>query len=322
MNPVLRKYLIAAAATLTLAVCTPLTIRKAEPDRLAVSLRCVIDLKGVPVRGLTVGLNKIILREYADAHGLDLEFITPAAGTSYLDSLRDGTVDLLVMNRSDSLHRDGFISTLAFHDSTVWVLREDHGTGVRYLNAWITEMDRSGGLRRIGNAYLRRVGSSLTSISPYDALVRQNAEESGWDWRLLSAIIYHESRFVNETCSPKGAVGLMQVRSGNYSQDTLLDPAVNISIGTRYLTRLSDMFREHGADSVESLKFAIGAYNAGEGNILRSIQTAEERGMNATRWDSLTTVFPYVPGFKGRQTIAYVRNVLDTYEEYSEVYPR
>lgn len=322
MKHAVRKYLIVTAATLAAAISMPLTTRKAEPDLPPVSLRCVIDLKGEPVRGLTVGMNKIILREFADDHNLDLAFITPADSTCYLDSLRDGTVDLLVMYRADSLHQDGLISTLPFRDSTVWVLREDRGTEVRLLNAWITEMDGNGGLRKIGRTYLRRVGSSLTSISPYDALVKQNAREMGWDWRLLSAMIYHESKFINESCSARGAVGLMQICNDRYSVDTLLDPAVNISIGTRYLTYLSNMFAGHGADSVECLKFALAAYNAGEGNILRCIRASEDKGVDATRWDNVVSVIPDVPGFHGKQTIAYVRDVLDTFNEYSEVYPR
>ena len=321
MDPKLRKYLIITAVTLT-AVFRPLAVRKASPEPLRLSLRCVIDLKGEPVRGLTVGMNKIILREFADDHDLDLSFITPGGGACYRDSLREGTVDLLVMYRADSLHQDGVISTLPFRDSTVWVLREDRGAEVRLLNAWITEMSRSGGFRKIGNSYRRRVGSSLTSISPYDALVKRNAEEYGWDWRLLSAMINRESKFNPETISRRGAVGLMQIRSGRYSVDTLLDPAVNISIGTRYLTVLSRRFASHGVDSVECLKFALAAYNAGEGNILKCLQAAREQGVDTTRWEAVTTVFPSIEGFQGRQTAAYVRDVLDTYNEYSEVYPR
>ena len=316
------KYLLVTVLVVAAVVAAPLTTRHSVLEYPPQTLRCVIDLKGEPVRGLTVGMNKIILREFADDHRLELEFITPADSTDYLDSLREGAVDLLVMYRADSLHADGFISTLPFRDSTVWVLRDDRHAEVRLLNAWIAEMNGKGGIHKIGRTYLRRVGSSLTSISPYDALVKQNANEMGWDWRLLSAMIYHESKFINESCSDKGAVGLMQIHSERYSVDTLLDPAVNISIGTKYLTYLSGMFAEHGADSVECLKFALAAYNAGEGNILKCIRTAEEMGVDPTRWDNIVSVIPEVPGFHGKQTIAYVREVLDTYEEYSEVYPR
>ena len=301
MNSTLRKYLIVALTTLAAAVCLPLTTRRTEVGHPPVRLRCVIDLKGEPVRGLTVGMNKIILREFADDHGLDIEFITPADSANYLDSLREETVDLLVMFRADSLHRDGFLSTLPYRDSTVWVVRDDRGDAVRRLNAWISAMESSGGLRKIGRTYLRRVGSSLTSISPYDDLVKKNAGEMGWDWRLLSAMIYHESKFINESYSDRGAVGLMQIHSELYSVDTLLDPAVNISIGTKYLTYLSE---------------------SGEGNILKCIRTAEELDVDPTRWDNIVGIMPEVPGFSGKQTIAYVREVLATYEEYSEVYPR
>ena len=322
MKHTIRKYLLFTALVLAAALFLPLTIRKSTLDTPPTTLRCVIDLKGEPVRGLTVGMNKIILREFADDHGLQLEFITPADSTVYLDSLRDGTVDLLVMYRADSLHADGFISTIPYRDSTVWVLREDRGREVRLLNNWIAQMNGNGGIGKIGKTYLRRVGSSLTSISPYDGIVKQNANAMGWDWRLLSAIIYHESKFVNESCSARGAVGLMQIRNDRYSVDTLLDPAVNVSIGTKYLSYLSNMFADHGADSVECLKFALAAYNCGEGNVLKCIRTAEELGVDPTRWDSIVSIIPKVPGFHGKQTIAYVREVLDTFDEYAEVYPR
>ena len=269
-----------------------------------------------------MALNKIILREFADDHRLQLEFITPADSTDYLDSLQEGAVDLLVMYRADSLHADGFISTLPYRDSTVWVLRDDRHADIRRLNAWIAEMNGKGGFRKLDRSYQRRVGSSLTSISPYDAIVKRNADAMGWDWRLLSAMIYHESKFINESCSDKGAVGLMQIRNERYSVDTLLIPEVNIAIGTKYLTYLSKMFAEHGADSLECLKFALAAYNCGEGNVLKCIRTAEELGVDPTIWDNIVSVIPEVPGFHGKQTIAYVREVLDTYNEYSEVYPR
>ena len=316
------KYLLITVLVVAAAVAAPLTTRHSVMEYPPQTLRCVIDLKGEPVRGLTVGMNKIILREFADDHALELQFITPADSTDYLDSLREGTVDLLVMYRADSLHANGFISTLPYRDSTVWVLRDDRHAEVRLLNAWIAEMNGNGGIRKIGRTYLRRVGTSLTSISPYDDIVKRNADEMGWDWRLLSAMIYHESKFINESCSDKGAVGLMQINNERFSVDTLLIPEVNISIGTKYLTYLSGMFAQHGADSVECLKFALAAYNCGEGNVLKCIRTAEELGVDPTRWDNIVSIIPEVPGFHGKQTIAYVREVLDTYEEYSEVYPR
>ena len=42
-------------------------------------------------------------------------------------------------------------------------------------------------------------------ISPYDELIRHISEEEGHDWRLISAMAYHESRFRSHLVSPRGA---------------------------------------------------------------------------------------------------------------------
>ena len=76
------------------------------------------------------------------------------------------------------------------------------------------------------------------SLREYEPLIREAADHIGWDWRLVASVIYHESRFDNNAQSSKGATGLMQIRSSRYSEDTLLNPVVNIAIGTAYLKKL------------------------------------------------------------------------------------
>lgn len=51
----------------------------------------------------------------------------------------------------------------------------------------------------------------VDGISVWDAVIRQAAEKEGIDWRLMSAMAYHESRFRNTLSSNRGACGLMQV---------------------------------------------------------------------------------------------------------------
>ena len=46
-------------------------------------------------------------------------------------------------------------------------------------------------------------------ISPYDHVIRNISEREGNDWRLMSAIAYHESRFKADIVSRRGARGLM-----------------------------------------------------------------------------------------------------------------
>lgn len=157
--------------------------------------------------------------------------------------------------------------------------------------------------------------SAAEAITGYEPLLRQYADSIGWDWRLLAAVIYHESRFNNDAQSGKGATGLMQINSPRYSRDTLLIPSVNLSIGTAYLRKLENMFT--AATPSDSLKFALAAFNLGDGNVKRLVTRTEEAGLDATRWKDVSRMLP-----EGHHTVAYVDNVLETYGNYSRQFPR
>ena len=152
------------------------------------------------------------------------------------------------------------------------------------------------------------------SISRYDTLIRQAADNIGWDWRLLAAVIYHESRFHNEAQSSKGARGLMQIRSARYTPEELADPSRNLAVGTRYLKKLEARYADTGP--VEAIKFALASYNLGDGRVASLVEQADTQGLNAARWDSVATLLP-----KGHHTVSYVNNVLSTYSRYARQYP-
>ena len=153
------------------------------------------------------------------------------------------------------------------------------------------------------------------SLKEYEPLIREAAGYIGWDWRLVASVIYHESRFDNNAQSSKGATGLMQIRSSRYSEDTLLNPVVNIAIGTAYLKKLDGMFR--AASRQDSVKFALAAYNFGDGNIRRLIDKADSSGLDPTYWNLVAHMLP-----EGHHTPEYVEKVLRTYERYCEILPR
>ena len=153
------------------------------------------------------------------------------------------------------------------------------------------------------------------SLREYEPLIREAADHIGWDWRLVASVIYHESRFDNNAQSSKGATGLMQIRSSHYSEDTLLNPVVNIAIGTAYLKKLDGMFR--AASRQDSVKFALAAYNLGDGNIRKLIVRADSAGLDPSYWDLVAHVLP-----EGHHTPEYVEKVLRTYERYCEILPR
>jgi len=107
------------------------------------------------------------------------------------------------------------------------------------------------------------------NVAKFAPLIERDAKLSGLDPALVKAVIAVESAFDPAAISPKGALGLMQLtpdtgaRYGvvadkvRSAEQKLLDPAINLSIGTRYLRDLLVLF-------ANDLGLALAAYNAGE----------------------------------------------------------
>ena len=78
-------------------------------------------------------------------------------------------------------------------------------------------------------------------ISAYDNLIRNISEEEGHDWRLMSAIAYHESRFTPDITSRSGARGLMQImpsvaRQFDVPAAEITDPRTNIWLANKLMS--------------------------------------------------------------------------------------
>ena len=108
----------------------------------------------------------------------------------------------------------------------------------------------------------------------------------------------------------------MQIRSKRYTEEELLNPARNLSIGTRYLRKLENRYLD-AAEPDEAIKFALASFNLGDGRVESLVAQASADSLDATRWDAVATLLP-----KGHHTVSYVNNVLNTYAYYSRLYPR
>ncbi len=116
-----------------------------------------------------------------------------------------------------------------------------------------------------------RTAASRPPIVPdenYLPLIVQACLRNGLDVELVKALIHVESRYQPAARSPKGALGLMQImpatgaRYGVRSAERLIEPAVNVDIGTRYLRDLHRMFDGR-------VDLVLAAYNAGEAAVAR-----------------------------------------------------
>ena len=108
--------------------------------------------------------------------------------------------------------------------------------------------------------------------SRYDRLIVKYGRKNGVDPTLLKAVIWKESRFEKNSRGSKGEIGLMQLLpdgavkewanvTGNKvpSDGVLMDPELNIEIGSWYLGRALERWKEYN----ECEALALGEYNAG-----------------------------------------------------------
>ncbi len=154
-------------------------------------------------------------------------------------------------------------------------------------------------------------------------LLSAAAGDTGLPWWLLYSQIEQESDFDPEAVSPCGALGLLQLMPSTFpshSREELLNPEVNLRLGSRYLARLRDTF--HAEDADNRLQFALAAYNGGIGYVLRAQALALRQNLNPTQWSSLAQVFPEVQVFiSGRwrrpdsqQVTHYVARIWSQYQ--------
>ncbi len=177
---------------------------------------------------------------------------------------------------------------------------------------------------------------SQVKISPYDNIFRSLCEEHGNDWRLLSAMAYHESRFQPDAVSHCGARGIMQVmpkvaRQFDVSTEQLSNVEDNIYVANRLMTLIEESLKlPSSTTSSDRLKLTLAAYNCGVGRIADARRLAKHFGEDSTSWSVVANYLTKMNEpeyyqntavkygrFRGAgQTLAYVRNVIDHYDDY------
>ena len=177
--------------------------------------------------------------------------------------------------------------------------------------------------------------SGNRSISAYDDMMRRAAAESGHDWRLLSAIAYHESRFNPEAVSKGGAFGLMQImprvaEQFNVPQEEAFEPEMNIRLASKLLNKIS---RSLKLSEEDRLSLMLASYVGGIGHVRDAQRLAAKYSEDPENWEVVSRYLELkgqpeyyedsavrCGRFTGiKQTLAYVRNVKSHYDKYCEV---
>ncbi|MCK5727471.1 MAG: transporter substrate-binding domain-containing protein [Thiotrichaceae bacterium] len=225
-------------------------------------------------------------------------------------------------------------------------IREGNTTLLKSLNDYIKKKKESKHYRTLYNKYfineksisllqksrLKEVNGKKR-LSRYDKLVKKYSQRYGFDWRLITAQMYSESRFQEDAHSHAGAIGLMQVMKNTGKQlnlNALHKPDVNIHAGVKYMHWLSKRFNPE-LPIADRMWFTLASYNAGLGHVLDAKRLAEKQGLNPNRWfDNVEKAmlmlskrqyyqksrYGYV---RGREPVGYVRKIKALYENYLNI---
>lgn len=171
-------------------------------------------------------------------------------------------------------------------------------------------------------------------ISQYDSIFKKESQRLGWDWRMLAAMVWNESRFNVDAVSSQGARGLMQFMPRTAERfglvgDEVLNPRKSIEAGVEYLQFLERRFNEI-KDRDERIKFVLAGYNAGPGHVRDAMALAKKYGDDPYVWNGSVEKWLlalqerkfYADGvckhgfFRGRHTVRYVKDVFEQYYHY------
>jgi len=168
------------------------------------------------------------------------------------------------------------------------------------------------------------------TLSPYDTLVKKYARKFNFDWRLIIAQMYQESRFNPKAKSWVGAQGLMQVMPRTAKEmgiSNLSQPDSGIKAGVQYLDWVRDRF-EAELSVKDRMWFTLAAYNAGQGHVKDARRLARQQGLNPDKWfDHVEKAMLLLSKKKfyrkarhgyvrGREPVNYVRDIRSRYQAY------
>jgi membrane-bound lytic murein transglycosylase F len=179
------------------------------------------------------------------------------------------------------------------------------------------------------------------SIQKYGETVRKYSYKYDLDWRLVLAVMRHESRFLADATSDKGAFGLMQIMPATQLElaeklgvKETESPSNNIIAGIFHLQQLYRSIG--GSDEENHIRMTLAAYNAGLNRVLDAQNVAEYLGYNPQNWQAVKSVLPLLTrryqnlhkniwssgkpraGYFSdwRQTQLYVESVMSYYNQY------
>jgi membrane-bound lytic murein transglycosylase MltF len=272
----------------------------------------------IPVREADERLEDYDLLEMVDAG------IIPAIVVdSHKAALWDQVFDNIVVHQGLAIHSG---------QSIAWALRPDTPSLMAAVNGFV-KTARKGTL--LGNVLIKRYLQNTNWIDNVRSgkhekryqetidIIKRYSAKYDFDWLMIAAQGYQESKLDQRKRSPAGAIGIMQLLPS-----TAADPNVNIKdihkapenihAGVKYLRFIRDRyFSDSGVAPLDQVLFSFAAYNAGPANIARARNKAAKMGFDRNRWFGHVEVA--TAKSVSREPVIYVRNVYKYYIAYKHL---
>jgi membrane-bound lytic murein transglycosylase MltF len=168
-------------------------------------------------------------------------------------------------------------------------------------------------------------GEASGRLSPYDDDFRRAAEEFGFDWRLIAAVAYQESRFKQNSRNRSGAVGLFQIKPKTAREPYIDIPEIageanaanNIRAGTKYLAWIKARYFDSAPEMRERdrMRMTLAAYNAGPRTLINARRRAEKMGLDSNKW--FRNVELALLDMRKQEPVKYVSEINQRYLAYT-----
>lgn len=273
-------------------------------------------------------------------------------GEELIEMVADGIIDYTITEENVAKVNQQFFDNLytglelSVNQKLAFGLRKSSHLLKMKLNEWLIDFKKKTTYKYISRKYfeLPHIAQNShnytslngTSISPFDASFKKAEAASGWDWRLIAAICYQESKFNPNALSFGGAYGMMQFMPNtgpHYGVYPDSPPEAQIMGGAKKLLA-DEAHWKIIPDPVQRKKFAMASYNAGRGHIMDAQRLAKKHGLNELIWDdnvekmlwNLSKQEYYQDEvvrhgmMLSKTTYNYVRHVSERYAEWTSIY--
>lgn len=214
-----------------------------------------IELIGLPVyvRRNSAYYSRLTNLQQEIGGRIDVDTIAGECSTQkIIKMVVDGEIDYTVADNNIAQLNASYYPILdvetpvSFSQRISWAVRKNAPELLDTLNYWVSQIKDDVDYYVIYNKYFKntrsfskRISSDFYSengsnISRFDSIVQHHANRIGWDWRLLSSLIYQESGFDPGEKSWAGAAGLMQLMPATARElgvKDVSDPSQNLQGG-------------------------------------------------------------------------------------------